>query len=81
MKVCFDGPNDWSPKISLTVASSIPSTFDKACFSAEHRTHAVRADVGRESDVVRLFEVTDRDLGRVTALVVKGSVRRQAKRT
>ena len=30
---------------------------------------AVAADVSREEDVARLFEATDRTLGRVTALV------------
>jgi NAD(P)-dependent dehydrogenase (short-subunit alcohol dehydrogenase family) len=29
----------------------------------------VQADVGREADVVRLFEITDRELGSVTALI------------
>ncbi len=37
--------------------------------SAGQRAQAVQADVGRESDVVRLFEVTDRELGRVAVLV------------
>jgi NAD(P)-dependent dehydrogenase (short-subunit alcohol dehydrogenase family) len=39
------------------------------CRAAGVRAVAVQADVGVESDVVRLFEETDRDLGRVTALV------------
>jgi NAD(P)-dependent dehydrogenase (short-subunit alcohol dehydrogenase family) len=33
------------------------------------RAIAVRADVSKESDVVRMFETVDRELGRVTALV------------
>jgi len=33
------------------------------------RAMAVQADIGMEADVVRLFEITDRELGRVTALV------------
>lgn len=33
------------------------------------RAIAVKADIGDENDVVRLFETVDRDLGRVTALV------------
>jgi NAD(P)-dependent dehydrogenase (short-subunit alcohol dehydrogenase family) len=32
------------------------------------RAIAVKADIGDENDVVRLFETVDRDLGRVTAL-------------
>lgn len=32
------------------------------------RAIAVQADVSREADVVRLFEIVDRELGRVTAL-------------
>lgn len=37
--------------------------------SGERRAYAMQADVGCESDVVRLFEATDRELGRVTVLV------------
>ncbi|MGA2133328.1 MAG: SDR family oxidoreductase [Bryobacteraceae bacterium] len=36
---------------------------------AGRRAIAVQADIGVESDVVRLFETTDRELGRITALV------------
>jgi NAD(P)-dependent dehydrogenase (short-subunit alcohol dehydrogenase family) len=37
--------------------------------SAGGRATAVRGDIAREEDVVRLFESCDRELGRVTALV------------
>src|SRR5512140_3234165 len=33
------------------------------------RAIPVPADIGSEADVVRLFETTDRELGRITALV------------
>src|SRR5450432_104297 len=33
------------------------------------RAISVQADIGSEADVVRLFETTDRELGRATALV------------
>lgn len=36
---------------------------------AGRRAHAVQADVGVESDIERLFEVADRELGRVSVLV------------
>src|SRR5688500_5039982 len=38
------------------------------------RSVAIRADVSRESDVVRLFEIVDRELGPVTTLVNSAGV-------
>lgn len=37
--------------------------------AAGRRAIAVQADVAKEADVLRLFETTDRELGRLTALV------------
>jgi NAD(P)-dependent dehydrogenase (short-subunit alcohol dehydrogenase family) len=38
------------------------------------RSVAIRADVSRESDVLRLFETVDREIGRVTTLVNSAGV-------
>jgi NAD(P)-dependent dehydrogenase (short-subunit alcohol dehydrogenase family) len=38
------------------------------------RAVAIRADVGREEDIVRLFEVAERELGPITALVNNAAI-------
>jgi NAD(P)-dependent dehydrogenase (short-subunit alcohol dehydrogenase family) len=48
--------------------------FAARLVSGGARVIAVRADVGREEDVVSLFQTVDRELGRVTALVNNAGV-------
>ena len=42
-----------------------------------HKAIAVKADVAREADVIKLFETIDRDLGSITALVNNAGILEQ----
>jgi len=66
--------------VNFTRAGEQAEALATGISAAGGRAIAVQADVSVESDVVRMFQAVDRELGRVTALVNNaGIVQRQAR--
>ena len=70
----FAGQRGFSVAVNFANGEAEARSVVSQIVSAGGQAVAIRADVGREEDVVRLFEVAERELGPITGLVNNAAI-------
>jgi NAD(P)-dependent dehydrogenase (short-subunit alcohol dehydrogenase family) len=68
------GARGFSVAVNFASAAAEARALSQQIASAGGRACAIQADVGREEDVVRLFETAERELGPIQALVNNAAI-------
>lgn len=68
------GAQGYSVAVNFSTGETEAQAVVKQIISAGGRAHAVHADVGREEDIIRLFQVAERELGPIKALVNNAAI-------
>ena len=72
--VLLAGQRGFSVAVNFASGEAEARSVVSQIVSAGGQAVAIRADVGREEDVVRLFEVAERELGPITGLVNNAAI-------